>query len=99
MGLSLESAGDGGAGIRGGDGESARLDWLRTEIYRGDQQRLGRKSLYRPDEWTRCGDRKIYLHRWRENLRGRRILRRIHDGLDGHAHEPLQMHHQPRGAV
>ena len=87
------------AGIWDRRNQSARIIRLRPEIHRPDQQRLGRKSLHRSDERSRCCPRPQQLARLDAHGCRRRIVRRLHDELDRRPLEPLQGSVYARGRL
>src|SRR3954464_4011443 len=85
--------------LRGGDDQFPRVDRLRAEIYRLDQRRLGRRTVYRPNEGTRLCGENLSLYRQKPRGSARCELRRLHGELDPWPHKPLQMHRVARWNV
>ena len=70
-----------------------------AKIHGRDQPRLGRESLRRFDERRGRGDREVSVYRRDAVGGGRRLVRRVHGGLDCHAYGPVQMPDQPCGTL
>src|SRR5205814_8574439 len=77
--------------LRGSNDQFPRLDRLRAEVYRFDQRRLGRQTVYRSDEGARLRGENISIHRQESRGGAGSELRRLHGQLVVRAYEPFQM--------
>ena len=80
--LSLEPAGLGGHGLCGGDGRFPRLVRLWRGVRPSHHRPLGRPAAGGPAEGLGGGAGQISVGRRVAGLRARRLLRRLHGGLD-----------------
>ena len=75
-------------GLCGGGGELPRLHRLRPGVHQQHQPELGRPALRRPDEGPGRRHPAALRGQHPDGRRGR-LLRRLHDLLDGGPHQPL----------